>query len=81
MTKKNIFSEETIRSLVEYGEVLRSIHNRLVLEGKVKVVDGKIIFLSDKQKDDTTSKVQRQFGRQSKGAHRRRDIKATRANG
>lgn len=80
MTKKSSFSEETIRSLVEYGEVLRRIHNRLVAEGKVKVIDGKIMFLGDKQKDDTTSKVQRQSRRQSKRAHRGRDIEATRAN-
>lgn len=55
MTKKNVFSEETIRSLVEYGEVLRRIHNRLTMEGKVKVVNGKVIFLYDKQKQKNKS--------------------------
>ncbi len=58
---KKTFSEETIKSLVEYGEVLRRIHNRLVVEGKVKVVDGKIIFLD--KKDDTIAKVQRKSRR------------------
>ena len=45
--KSQIFSDETIESLREYGEVLRDIHNRLVKEGKVKVIDGKIIFLDE----------------------------------
>ncbi|HEY4515882.1 MAG TPA: hypothetical protein VJH67_01690 [Candidatus Paceibacterota bacterium] len=45
--KPQIFSDETIESLREYGEALRDIHNRLVKEGKVKVVDGKIIFLGE----------------------------------
>ena len=31
--KLHIFSDETILSLVEFGEVLRSIHNRLIKEG------------------------------------------------
>ncbi len=44
--KKNKLSEETIRSVVEYGEILRRIHNRLVLEGKLHVADGKPIFLN-----------------------------------
>ena len=43
--KRKKFSEETIQSLIEYGEVLRVIHNRLVKEGQVKVVNGKVIFL------------------------------------
>ena len=36
-TKKrdHIFTDEEINSLVEYGEVLRDIHNRLVSEGWV----------------------------------------------
>ena len=54
MTKKNkpedkkIFSEETMMAIMEYGAVLREIHNRLVKEGKVKVVDGKSLFLDEK---------------------------------
>ena len=43
--KRKEFSEETIQSLVDLGKVLLEIHKRLVLEGKVKVVNGKIVFL------------------------------------
>jgi hypothetical protein len=43
--KKNIFSDETIQSLVELGTVLRQIHNRLVVEGKAKIVNGRIVFI------------------------------------
>ncbi len=55
MTKKNIFSEETIKSLTQLGTVLRGIHNRLVVEGKVKVVNGKVTFLYDKKKEKSKS--------------------------
>lgn len=48
---KKIFSEETRAALMEYGAVLREIHNRLVKEGKVKVVNGKIIFLDSENGD------------------------------
>lgn len=41
-------SEETIKSLEQLGEVLYVIAKRLVSEGKAKIVDGKIIFLDDK---------------------------------
>ncbi len=40
-------SEETIKSLEQLGEVLYSIAQRLVSEGKAKIVDGKIVFLED----------------------------------
>jgi hypothetical protein len=43
--KKSKLSEETIKSAVELGEVLRKIHSRLAAEGKVKVVNGKVIFI------------------------------------
>ncbi len=42
-TKKSTLSEETIQALVELGAVLRPIANRLIAEGKLKVVDGKIV--------------------------------------
>lgn len=42
---KNKLSEETIKSAVELGEVLRKIHSRLAVEGKVKVVDGQVVFV------------------------------------
>lgn len=45
---KGKMSDETIRSLEQLGEVLRSIVRRLVREGKAKIVDGKVIFLDDK---------------------------------
>ena len=32
---ENTFNEETVESLREYGEVLRSIHNRLLSEGYI----------------------------------------------
>ena len=35
------FSDETIQSLKELGDVLRSIHNRLIAEGYT-IKDGKI---------------------------------------
>ena len=42
---KNKFSKETMEGLIELGAVILKIHNRLVAEGKVKVVDGKIILI------------------------------------
>ena len=42
---KNKFSDETIQSLMELGAVILKIRNRLIAEGKVKVVDGKIIII------------------------------------
>ena len=38
-------SEEALKNINELGDVLRQVHNRLVKEGKVKVIDGKIIFV------------------------------------
>lgn len=43
--KTHIFTEEELKGLVELGEVLRKIHNRLLAEGKIKIVDGKTVFL------------------------------------
>lgn len=37
--------EETIQALIQLGTVLRPIANRLIAEGKAKVVDGKLIFI------------------------------------
>ena len=42
--KKNIFSEETIKSLTELGDVLRGIHNRLLKEGVIKIKNGKVVW-------------------------------------
>jgi hypothetical protein len=42
---KQKLPEETIKSLIELGEVLRGVCERLLAEGKVRVVDGKIEFL------------------------------------
>jgi hypothetical protein len=41
--RKYLLSDETVEALVKLGEVLRPIHDRLVKEEKIKVVDGKII--------------------------------------
>lgn len=40
-------SEETIKAAIGLGEVLRKIHTRLVAEGKVKVVNGKVVFIKE----------------------------------
>ena len=40
--KTKLFSDETIKSLTELGEVLRRIHNRLISEG-YEIKDGVII--------------------------------------
>lgn len=42
-----MMSDEEVESINQLGEVLYSIAQRLVDEGKAKVVDGKIIFLDD----------------------------------
>jgi len=42
-------SEEALENINELGDVLRQIHNRLVKEGKIKVVGGKSIFLTECQ--------------------------------
>ena len=43
----HIFSEEDLRNIQELGFVLRKIIDRLVSEGKAKIVNGKVIFLED----------------------------------
>lgn len=43
--EKQILSREALKNINELGDVLRQIHYRLVKEGKVKVVDGKIVFV------------------------------------
>lgn len=43
--KNEPLSEEALNNINELGDVLRQVHNRLVTEGKVKVIDGKIIFV------------------------------------
>ncbi|HYC34127.1 MAG TPA: hypothetical protein VEC13_00160 [Candidatus Paceibacterota bacterium] len=48
MKKKMIFTEEQIKNIASLGEVLLSIHRRLVSEGKVKVENGKVVFLDKK---------------------------------
>ena len=42
-----IFSEKEMRNIQELGSVLRKIVDRLVREGKAKIVNGKVIFLED----------------------------------
>lgn len=42
------FTDEEIENINQLGEVLYSIAQRLVDEGKAKVVDGEIIFLDEK---------------------------------
>lgn len=43
--KNNIFSQEEIDNIAGLGEVLRKIRSRLLSEGKIKVENGKTIFL------------------------------------
>ncbi len=47
MKRKNIehLSEEALKNINELGDVLRQIHYRLLKEGKVKVINGKIVFI------------------------------------
>ena len=45
--KKHIFSQEELDNIAGLGEVLRKIHRRLLLEGKIKVENGKTIFLEN----------------------------------
>ncbi len=47
--EKYILSQEEINSISELGEVLRKIHNRLLSEGKIKIKNGKTIFLENKK--------------------------------
>jgi hypothetical protein len=44
-TKPQKFSEETIQSLKELGEILLRIRKRLVSEGKAKIENGKIVII------------------------------------
>jgi len=49
MTKakpKTTLPEETIQALIQLGEVLRPIADRMVAEGKAKVKNGKLIILN-----------------------------------
>jgi hypothetical protein len=43
--KNKPLSEEALKNINELGDVLREIHNRLIKEGKIKIIDGKIIFV------------------------------------
>lgn len=54
--KMSELSEETLDSLVELGEVLRDICKRLLTEGKIRVVDGKIEFLDTTKHLNTKKK-------------------------
>lgn len=51
MSKKRIFSDKELKSLVELGEVLRKIRRRLLAEGKIRIDEnGKTIFLDAEDK-------------------------------
>jgi hypothetical protein len=43
--KNKPLSEEALKNINELGDVLREIRNRLIKEGKIKIIDGKIIFV------------------------------------
>jgi hypothetical protein len=43
--KNQPLSEEALKNINDLGDVLRQIHYRLIKEGKVKIVDGKIVFV------------------------------------
>ncbi len=59
MNKKHTsLSKETMGSLIELGEILQVIHNRLRSKGRVAVEKGKAVFLEGNQKNnDTTSRI------------------------
>ena len=42
------FTENEILAFQELGEVLRGVVNRLVREGKAKIVNGKVVHLDEK---------------------------------
>ena len=48
--KKQIFSKEELENINALGDVLRKIHNRLLSEGKIKIKDGKVVWLANKTK-------------------------------
>lgn len=51
MKKKQIFSEDELRSIAELGFVLRKIRSRLLAEGKIKIdKNGKTVFLGIEKK-------------------------------
>jgi hypothetical protein len=37
--------EETIQALIQLGEVLRPIRDRLIAEGKAKIVKGRLVII------------------------------------
>ena len=47
---KKTFTDGEIESISKLGDVLRTIVQRLVREGKAKIVDGKVVFLDDEKK-------------------------------
>ena len=49
--KSEPLSEETMQALIQLGAVLRPIANRLIAEGKAKVMNGKMIFLTKNAND------------------------------
>ena len=46
----HIFSQEELDNIAGLGEILRKIRSRLLLEGKIKVENGKTIFLENNPK-------------------------------
>lgn len=42
--RKSDLTDEEMDNIISLGEVLRSIHNRLLKEGKIEVVNGKVIW-------------------------------------
>ena len=42
--KSHKFTEGEMESIAKLGEVLRGIHSRLIMEGVIKVKNGKVIW-------------------------------------
>lgn len=54
--KTHIFSQEELDNIAGLGEVLLKIHRRLLSEGKIKVENGKTIFLENIKTDASKQK-------------------------
>jgi hypothetical protein len=52
--ESHIFTREELDNIEVLGDVLRKIHNRLLAEGKVRVENGKVVFLKDNFKNNDT---------------------------
>ena len=55
MLKERSFTDEELENLTGLDKILKLVRSRLILEGKVKIENGKTIFLENK--NDTISRI------------------------